>query len=223
MSQFNQGFQPQNNFGGPQGFQGQPQGNFNGGGQQNGNGGGNKSAYSNHAKIQLIGNLTKDPVSEPVGNAKVGKSAIAINHKGQKGDTDFWNIELWANQGGSSAQHDFFVDNCKSGRQVFVEGTPYVTINKDAQGNIKIFPTVRVTNLVALGAPTNGGGQQQQQQGGGFQQQQQPQGGGFQQQQQQGGFQQPQGNFGGAPQGQFGAPQQQYGAPQGQFAGAGTR
>lgn len=174
---FNQ-FQGQN-AGFQGGFQGGFNGGFNGGFQGNMNQSQNnqeqsinKSAFINHAKVQLIGYLTTDPKSEMIGQSKVASSSIAINHKGSKqgDDPDYWNIEIWVNQGQSSSLHDFLVDYCKKGRLVFVEGTPYLkrTEAKDPQTKQPIlnsqnkpvytyYPTVRVSTLIALG----GGGSSQ--------------------------------------------------------------
>jgi single-strand DNA-binding protein len=228
----NFGFQGAPQYGGFPGGQGQPQ--FQGQDQNNVN----KAAFSNHAKIQVIAYLTSDPKSDVIGQSKVATSSIAINHKGSKqGDEpDFWNIEVWVNQGQSSATHDFLVDYCKKGRQVFIEGIPYLkkTEAKDPQTKQPIlnsqgkpvytyYPTIRVQTLIALGGGNsnqeNGGNQNQQ-----FQQS-------AQQPQQQGplngqpGFPAQGPGFGGFPQGNFGqqpaAPMGGFGAPQ--FAGAGAR
>jgi single-strand DNA-binding protein len=182
MMNFNQ-FQGQNagfQGGFQNGFQGGFNGGFNGGFQGNMNNpqnnqdpaNVNKSAFINHAKVQLIGYLTTDPKSEMIGQSKVASSSIAINHKGSKqgDDPDYWNIEIWVNQGQSSSLHDFLVDYCKKGRLVFVEGTPYLkkTEAKDPQTKQPIlnsqgkpvytyYPTIRVSTLIAL----NGGGSSQ--------------------------------------------------------------
>jgi single-strand DNA-binding protein len=181
----NGGFQ--NGFQG--GFQGAPQGGFQGGFQSNANqpvASGqqdiNRSAFTNHIKVQVIGYLTTDPRSEMVGQAKVALSSIAINHRGSKqgDDPDYWNIEVWVNQGQSSSVHDFLVDYCKKGRLVFIEGTPYLkrTEAKDPQTKQPIlnsqgkpvytyYPTIRVNTLIAL---NTGGSQQDQQHAGNTQQ-----------------------------------------------------
>lgn len=218
---FNQG-QGQGNF--------QPNGNFNPSNNQSGDGAG-KTAFS-HVKMQVVANLVNDPESKPVGNngAKVATASVAINHRGQNAATDYWNIEVWVNQGSAASTHDFLVDHCKSGRQLFIEGIPHLKRRKrqvngqdvlDQNGKpvYDFYPTIRVSSLMGLGggnrgaANSNGGQQQQGQQ----QQAQQPQGG-F------GG--QPQGGFGQQPQGGFNQPQGGFGAqgfqqpPQGGSFGA---
>lgn len=246
QGQFNP--QQQGNFGGGQ------QNNFQGGQQGGGNAQSNKAAFSNHIEVQLVAYLTQDPASKPVGNGgKVASTSVAINHRGSKqgDDPDFWNLEVWVNQGQNSATHDFLTDYCKKGRQVFVTGTPYLkktavminnqpVLNANNKPVYTYYPTIRVKTLVAVGGDGGNAGQSQgqQQQGqnfGGQQQQNQGQqnfGGQPQGQQQNFGGQpqgnfggQPQGNFGGQPQGNFGAPGQGapggFGAPQGQFQGSG--
>lgn len=205
----------QNNYG----YNNNQQGSYNNqqGGQQQKN-----SGSDNHMKIQLIGRLVKDPESKPVNNSKVATAKIAVNHKGQNAETDFWFIEIWGNEGADST-HNFLVNNCPKGRQVFVEGTPMLKQSKDQNGNFTYFPTVRVQTLVGLAMPKEGG-----QQGGGQQNyQQQPPNGqynqppqqqnNYQQPPQQNNYQQPPAQPPAPPQGQPGfpphMPNQQYGAP----------
>lgn len=197
--------------------------------------GGQRHSYS-HVNMQVIANIVTDPESKAIGQngAKVGQARIAINHsQNQNQEADFWNIEIWVNQGNSSGYHDFLVEHCKKGRKIFIEGTPQLKRTKrqsngqdvlDPNGKAiyDYYPTIRVSKIMGLGSNESNNNNNQQQ--GGFNnQQQQPQGqpaGGFNQQQpQQGGFapQQPQGQPGG-----FGAPQGQPGGfapqpPNGQF------
>lgn len=244
---FNGGFNQQQQ---QSGFQAQPQGGFNPNSNTNNtNTNDNKGALNNHAKIQIVANLTKDPETRAVGNngAKVASASVAINHKGQNAATDFWDVEVWVNQGNSSATHDFLMDYCQKGRQVFIEGVPHLkrrkrqingqdVLDQNGKAVYDSYPAIRVNTLLGLGGgqKNEGGGQapatqqgsfnqqaqqQQQQQPGAFNQQ--PQGGFQQPGQPQGGFGQPQGGF--APQGNFGAPAGgapvggQFGAPAGQF------
>ena len=229
----NNGFQqPQGGFQQPQGGFQQPQGQFNPNQNTGGNGGGSNSP--SFSEITIIARLTEDPKSEVMSSgAKVAKATIANNHRGQDAPTDFWNIEVWVNQGGRSSTHDFLMDYCKSGRQVFVKGIPHLKRRKrqnngqdvlDPNGKAiyDYYPTIRVNELMGLGAGQNkgnnsGSGQQQQTQQNNFQNQGNPQQ--FQGQQPQGGLVPPQGGFGGpgvAPQQPQG---QQFGPPQGQFVG----
>lgn len=190
------------------------QGGYN---NQQANGQQKNSGSDNHVKIQLIGRLTKDPESKQVNNSKVASAKIAVNHKGQNADTDFWFIEVWGNEGADST-HNFLVNNCQKGRQVFVEGTPMLKQSKDQNGNFTYYPTVRVQTLVGLSTPSGQGGQQ----GGNQQYQQQPPSGQYNQPPQQQ-YQQPPAPQSAPPQappaGQPGGfppnmpNQQQYGAP----------
>ncbi|CDQ41898.1 single-stranded DNA-binding protein [Virgibacillus salexigens] len=226
---FNGGFNP----GQQQGFPPQPNGNFNpnqnmNGGNQGGNSGSNSNKPS-YNKFVVLANLTKDPEGKTVNNSKVASSSIAVNHPNNQ--TDFWDIEVWVNQGNSSGTHDFLLDYCKKGRQLLIEGEPYLkrrkrqingqdVLDQNGKGVYDYYPTIKVTNLTGLAGGqsnnnnnSNQGNQQQGQQNNFNQQAPQPNGG-FNPQQQQGGFA-PQGNFG-APQG---APGMQQGAPNGQGFG----
>lgn len=154
--------------------------------QQGGQGGGQpnqqNSGFDNHVKIQVIGRLTKDPESKMVNNSKVATSKIAVNHRGQNADADFWFVEIWGNEGADS-KHNFLVNHCPKGRRVFIEGTPMLKQQKAQDGSYNYYPTIKVTEIIGLdGGNQQGGGQQ----GGGQQQYNQP------------------------PQGQYAPPQQQY-------------
>lgn len=133
-----------------QGYQQQPQGNGNG---QEGR---TFSGFDNHAKIQLIGRITKDPESKIVNNSKVATATIAINHRGGKDETDFWQIEVWGNEGQDSI-HNFLVGHCPKGRKVFVEGIPVLRKGKkDEKGHSGTFPTVKINTLIGLDGPGEG-------------------------------------------------------------------
>lgn len=160
MSQYQGGY-PQGGY--PQGgYQQPPQG----GGQPGQN---NNSGFDNHIKIQVIGRMAKDPESKMVNSSKVATSKIAINHRGQNADTDFWFIEVWGNEG-SDSLHNFLVNHCPKGRRVFIEGIPFLKQQKDANGNFSYFPTIKIFNLIGLDGGNNQGGQQSGQQQGGYQQ-----------------------------------------------------
>lgn len=186
------------------GFQQPPQQQQQQGQQQN------RSGFNSHVKIQVIGNLTRDPESQAVGQSKVASTTVAINHKGNDAPTDFWDIEIWANQGQSTGYHDFLMDYCKKGRQVFIEGVPYLkrrkrqangqdVLDQNGKAVYDYYPTIRVQTIVGLQ-----GGQSQAQQ-----QNQQP----VQSQQPQGTFQP---GFNAQPQGAM-PPPQGFGAPQAPF------
>lgn len=201
-----------------------PQGNPQGGGQQNQN-----SGFDNHVKIQVIGRLTKDPESKMVNNSKVASSKIAVNHRGQNGDADFWFVEVWGNENADS-MHNFLVNHCPKGRKVFIEGIPMLKQTKNGN-DYNYYPTIKITQIIGLDGGNQGG------QGGGQQQQQQPPQGQYAPPQ--GGYQAPPAPQGGyqppaaPPQGGYappaGAPQQGgfppnppggYGAPAGPPMGA---
>ncbi len=141
--------------------------------QNNNSNAGNNSTGGNSnnsfAEIMLIGHLAtvKDPnsdgrvhaFSKPMNNnSKVANATIAINNKDK---AEFWNLEVWASSSDRSGTHDFLMDHCYKGRQVFVTGTPM--LNVDANG--KAWPTIRVNVLRGLGdsgaANQQSGGQQQ--------------------------------------------------------------
>lgn len=175
----------------------QPQGGYNNqqGGQQGQGGQRTNSGFDNHLKIQVIGRLTKDPESKMVNNSKVATSKIAVNHRGQNADADFWFVEVWGNEGADS-MHNFLVNHCPKGRRVFIEGTPMLKQTKDAQGNFNYFPTIKITSIIGFDGG-NEAGQNGAQTGGQQPNQQPPQG---QYAAPQGGYQQP-------PQGQQFPPQ----------------
>ena len=233
FNQFSGGFQnnfngqsngfPQQNFNGQPNFQNQQ--NF--GGQPNNNNT-NKGSYSNFAEITVLAYLTRDPESTPMNNgSKVATADVAINHT--NGETDFWQIECWASSPENSREHNFLMEHCRKGRQVFIIGTPYLkrkkrqlngqdVLDQNGKAIYDSYPSIRVRKLIGVGGNGNGNSQssnntqsnnlnnqsnfQSQPQPNGFQ----PNGaqvGGFPNQSQ---FNQP--NFGTPPQnGSFGAPQ----------------
>ncbi len=112
------------------------------------------------------------------------------------------------------------MDYCKKGRQLFVEGTPYLkrkkrqnngqdVLDQNGKAIYDFYPTIRVNTIIGLqgGQATNNNNAGQKNNN----MQQQPQQGNFQQQQQpmQGGFQQPQQTGFGAPASPFQQPQVQ--------------
>lgn len=119
--------------------------------QGKGNGQGfNNSGYDNHVKIQVIGRIVTDPVSEMKQNgSRLARSKIAVNHRGSKQETDFWFIEVWGNENADSV-HNFLVNHCGKGRRVFIEGTPHLNSTQDENGNWKTFPTIKIEKIVGL-------------------------------------------------------------------------
>lgn len=109
-----------------------------------------------HAKIQLIGYIqevtdpsTKQKVSaysKQVGNNKVANSVIVVNHYGVD-QGDFWRIEAWATEQ-NARNHDFLIQYCEKGRQVFIEGTPI--LRKDENDKSKLYPTIRVDKIIGF-------------------------------------------------------------------------
>lgn len=227
------------------------QGGYNQGGYNQGNQGGGQqrtnSGFDNHIRIQLIGRLTKDPESKMVNNSKVATSKIAVNHRGQNAEADFWFVEVWGNEGADS-MHNFLVNHCPKGRKVFIEGIPMLKQTKNGN-DYNYYPTVKITSILGLDGGSEGGQQGGGQPQGGYNNQQPPQGqyapsqggynappappqGGYAPPTPQGGYAPPappqgggyappQGAPAGAPQGGFPPnPPGGYGAPQGAPMGA---
>jgi single-strand DNA-binding protein len=171
------------------GNQQQQYGNQGGYDQNQGGGQRQNSGFDNHAKIQIIGRIVKDPTSEMKGTGKVATAKIAVNHRNEKDGTDFWFVEVWGNEGADS-KHNFLVNHCPKGRKVFIEGTPTLR-QTQKDGNYTYYPTIKIDQIIGLDGGKEGGNQ-----GGG-------------QAQPQGGYNQPpSGQYGGAPQGQYPPAQQ---------------
>lgn len=197
MTQYN------NNYNNQGGYPPQNNGGYDQGGQQGGQQQRTNSGFDNHAKIQVIGRIVKDPSSEQKGTGKVASAKIAINHRNDKDGTDFWFIEVWGNEG-SDSKHNFLVNHCPKGRKVFIEGTPTLR-QSEKNGVYSYFPTIKITEIIGLD-----GGKDNQQGGNG-------QGGNNQAYNQP-----PSGQYNSAPQGNYppaAAPQNNYppAAPQGGY------
>lgn len=108
-------------------------------------------------KVQLIGNLGKDPEIRFTPEGKqVAKFSIAVNRtfKNKEGDsiedTQWFNIEAW------TGLAKVVEDHLKTGDRVYVEGR-LKTESYDKDGETKYFTKVVVKEMIMLGSSRNGG------------------------------------------------------------------
>lgn len=90
--------------------------------------------------ISLVGRLTKDVEIKTFGDKQVGKFTLAVNHPFKKGETDFFNCDVW----GKSAE--ILEQYVKKGQQLAVEGSIHITKSDD-----KYFTNVSVRSFTFIG------------------------------------------------------------------------
>lgn len=75
---------------------------------------------ANNAKIDIVGNVTRDPITRKVGNSNVTSFTVAVNtsSKGPDGNykTNFYDVSVWGNQG------EYITQKLQKGSQVWVVG-----------------------------------------------------------------------------------------------------
>ena len=108
-------------------------------------------------KVQLIGNLGKDPEIRFTPEGKqVAKFSMAVNRtfKNKEGDsiedTQWFNIEAW------TGLAKVVEDHLKKGDRIYVEGR-LKTESYDKDGETKYFTKVVVKEMIMLGSSRNGG------------------------------------------------------------------
>lgn len=104
-------------------------------------------------KIQVIGNLGKEPESRVVGQSTVLSFSVGMTEKfkGQDGSqqerTEWFNCEWWNPNGGSQYLH--------KGTQVYIEGSQKTESWQDQQGQNHSIVKLRVFACQLLGSPQN--------------------------------------------------------------------
>lgn len=108
-------------------------------------------------KVQLIGNLGKDPEIRFTPEGKqVAKFSMAANrtYKNKDGesieDTQWFNIEAW------TGLAKVVEDHLKKGDRIYIEGR-LKTESYDKDGETKYFTKVVVQQMIMLGSSRNGG------------------------------------------------------------------
>ena len=106
-------------------------------------------------KVQLIGNLGKDPeIRHTPGGKKVATFTMAVNreYKDQEGktidDTQWFNIEAW------TGLADIIEKYLTKGSRVFIEGR-LRTKKYQKNGDTKYFTKVVAREMIMLGDPTS--------------------------------------------------------------------
>lgn len=126
---------------------------------------------ANNAKVTLIGNLTKDPVTRKVGAGSVVQLSVAVSTMNKAPDgtylSDFYDVSVWGKNG------EYLMDKVQKGTQVWVTGD-FSTAEYTAQDGTKRL-TLRVNasdvrpiqRMKGEGGAPRGGGYQNNQ--GGYQ------------------------------------------------------
>jgi len=110
-------------------------------------------------KVQLIGNLGKDPEVRytPQDAKKVASFSLAVNRsfRNKDGenidDTQWFNLETW------TGLANVVEDHLKKGDRVYIEGR-LKTESYEKDGETKYFTKVVVKDLIMLGSSRNGSG-----------------------------------------------------------------
>ena len=111
-------------------------------------------------KVQLIGNLGKDPEIRFTPEGKqVATFSMAVNRtfKNKEGesidDTQWFNIEAW------TGLAKVVEDHLKKGDRIYIEGR-LKTESYEKDGETKYFTKVVVKDMIMLGSSRNGGADQ---------------------------------------------------------------
>jgi len=111
-------------------------------------------------KVQLIGNLGKDPEIRFTPEGKqVATFSLAVNRtfKNKEGesidDTQWFNIEAW------TGLAKVVEDHLKTGDRIYIEGR-LKTESYEKDGETKYFTKVVVQEMIMLGSSRNGGADQ---------------------------------------------------------------
>ncbi len=111
-------------------------------------------------KVQLIGNLGKDPEIRFTPEGKqVATFSMAVNRtfKNKEGesidDTQWFNIEAW------TGLAKVVEDHLKKGDRIYIEGR-LKTESYEKEGETKYFTKVVVQEMIMLGSSRNGGAEQ---------------------------------------------------------------
>ncbi|MDR3714347.1 MAG: single-stranded DNA-binding protein [Puia sp.] len=108
-------------------------------------------------KLQVIGNLGKDCVTNAVNGKNVINFNVAHTEKfrdaqGNQKDKTIWvECAYWTDRTGIAPY-------LKKGTQVYAEGTPEVRTYPKNDGTTGVSLTLRVSNVQLLGSKTEGGG-----------------------------------------------------------------
>ena len=103
-------------------------------------------------KIQLIGNMGRDPETKSVGRdgKPVTTFTVAVNRRWKSNDgetneaTDWFNVEAWAGLANTVAQYG------RKGRLVYVEGRLQTDRYEDSHGQTRYYTKVVANNIQFL-------------------------------------------------------------------------
>lgn len=108
-------------------------------------------------KVQLIGNLGKDPdVRSTANGGRVANFTLATSRSwnsaaGERQEKTEWhNCVAWNGKGGGGLA-DVVERYCKKGKQVFVEGEIEYRQYQDKEGQTRYITEIRVRELILLG------------------------------------------------------------------------
>lgn len=108
-------------------------------------------------KVQIIGNLGRDPEVRMVGESKVANFSVAVtekfnNRNGEKQEKTEWiNVVFWGKLAEIAEQY------LKKGSSVYVEGKMETSSWEDNDGNKKYKTEVRGFSMQMLGGRSEGG------------------------------------------------------------------
>lgn len=118
---------------------------------------------ANNAKINLVGNLTKDPTTRQIGAGNVVQLSVAVSTMNKAPDgtylSDFYDVSVWGKNG------EYLMDKVQKGTQVWATGD-FSTSEYTAQdGQKRTALRVNASDVRPLqrlkgeggGAPTRGG------------------------------------------------------------------
>lgn len=109
----------------------------------------------NNAKINLIGNLTRDPQTRQAGSANVVAFSVAVNTMNRKPDgaydSNFYDVSVFGKQG------EYLMQQLQKGTQVWVNGDLAVAEYTDKEGKPRYALRVTGTDVRVMSRGKNDG------------------------------------------------------------------
>ena len=109
----------------------------------------------NNAKINLVGNLTRDPQTRQAGSANVVAFSVAVNTMNRKPDgtydSNFYDVSVFGKQG------EYLLQQLQKGTQVWVSGDLAVAEYTDKEGKPRYALRVNSTDVRVLNRGKNDG------------------------------------------------------------------
>lgn len=103
----------------------------------------------NNAKINLVGNVTRDPEIRTVGNKTMVNMTVAANttHKQPDGNylSNFYDVEIWNPKVG-----EYVMEKIQKGTQVWVNGDLTATTYESKTGETRMSLRVNMSDIRAL-------------------------------------------------------------------------